>query len=86
MWASNARYQATVGGKLRSLHWLESNSGSGGWLAAGADDSTVGINWIAAEPDAGGSYNVEEGGDCRLYKSGFNLKGHTGGVSEELCM
>lgn len=78
MWASSARYQATVGGKLRSLHWLESNSGSGGWLATGADDGIAGINWIAAEADT--ASNVESGGDCTMYKSSFNLKGHTGGV------
>ena len=79
MWASPARYQATVGGRLRTLNWLQcSDSKTSGWIATGADDGTVGINVVESEPRE--DWSVGRARDGCIYKSCFNLRGHTGEV------
>ena len=85
MWATSARYQATVSGRLRSLSWLEcSDVNNTGWLAnTGADNGSIGINWVVQQPagsDSEGLKNYGWAQNSTIYKSCFNLKGHTGEV------
>ena len=76
MWATPARYQAEMKGKLRSLSWLQcKDSKNAGWLAT-TDNQLIGISWIG-ESD---SKHSEKAGiglsqNACLYKSCFNLKG-----------
>lgn len=86
MWASSIRYQASVGGKLRSLSWstskandAESEESPGGWIVAGTEEGGVGVSWISREEDQK-LFSSCSGSNGKLYKSSFNLKGHVGGV------
>ena len=90
MWGSKARTQGKHNSTIHSLHWIEDssveNDGSdctaGGWLAFGGGNGALGVNWIG-----NGSTSDEKVGttkDGSLYRSHFNLRGHTGGVGD-LC-
>ena len=81
MWASTIRYQGSVGGKLRSLHWNSSSCEcESGWLASGGEEGGVGVSWITREDSPCNSSCVESPINGSLYKSNFNLRGHIGGV------
>lgn len=85
MWTSRVCREGSVGAKLHSIDWIDGVAGTddaadGGWIALGTDSrncSNVGISWI-------GSRHVSSHDDgsnaSALYKSHFNLKGHTGEV------
>ena len=64
---------------MRTLNWLQcSDSKTSGWIATGADDGTVGINVVESEPRE--DWSVGRARDGCIYKSCFNLRGHTGEV------
>lgn len=81
MWASTIRYQGSVGGKLRSLHWNSSSCEcESGWLASGSEEGSVCVSWITREDTPCNSSSVAFPINGSLYKSSFNLRGHVGGV------
>ena len=82
MWATPGRYQATTIGRLRSLSWLQcKDSKNTGWLANTCDNELVGISWVDGTSDS--CSELKERGNLGLarnacvYKSCFNLKGHS---------
>lgn len=92
MWASRARYQASVKGKISSLHWLEASSVDGtedsagaGWIAAGGTRSDLSISWFSRareEKERGSSNACPTQSGSTIYKSHFNLRGHSVGVGQ----
>lgn len=93
MWASKASFEVSYGSKVESMDWKESTDGQGGWLATSGKEGTVGVSWIAHR-GAGGSADVDEATcdaapgvenvacteEACMFKSHFNLRGHSGKV------
>ncbi len=85
MWASSAKLRCSSPSATRSLDWVESRDGAGGWLATGGEEGTVGISWIEdrTEVKAAGDKSDDNfacTAEGSLFKSHFNLRGHVGQV------
>ena len=100
MWASKPRNQARTTSKINSLHWIDgtfsiSNDntaetdcpphGDGGWMLFGGGKGELGVSWIErGHDDSYSEENICHTQDGSLYKSHFNLRGHSGGVGHDV--
>ena len=86
MWASAATFEVACGSKVLSVDWKQSTDGQGGWLVTSGSEGTVGVSWIAhrgaetANVNGAGVDNVACSEGACMFKSHFNLRGHSGKV------
>ncbi len=81
MWASGARLEGTCSSNILLTDWKEARDSSGGWLASGCSDGTLGISWVSYQARSGELVALDpEEEEEGLYKSHFILRGHLGEV------
>ena len=90
MWvyASGAILEGTCCSSILVTDWKEARDGSGGWLATGCSNGTLGISWVSYQARSGEELQDSQGEglvaqeekEGVLYKSHFLLRGHMGEV------